>query len=64
MQYTCQETVRGDKYGNVWESGGRHFVEELWYNCYGPVAVASADFIASQRQAMIWAKYAAKYETN
>ena len=60
MQSTCHEIVCGDKYGNVWESGGRCFVEELWYNFYGPVAVASASFIASQRQAMIWAKYATK----
>jgi hypothetical protein len=50
----------GDKYGNVWESGGRHFVEELWYNYCGPVVVASVNFIASERQAMIWAKYATK----
>jgi hypothetical protein len=44
----------------VWGSVGRHFVEELWYNCYGSVAVASANLIVSQRQAMLWAKYATK----
>jgi len=47
VQSNCQETLCGEKYGNVWESVGRYLVEELWYNCYGRVAVASANFIAS-----------------